>query len=127
MASPPILNFDRLLTPIAGPNPAGEPLSFAVRTELDKARKEINPNLFAPNDPRRPEQYQAADWTTIEQLAQDTLAQTCKDLLLAARLTEALLKRHGFGGLRDGLGLMRRLVEDCWDRIHPVLQDGDLE
>jgi type VI secretion system protein ImpA len=127
MASPPILEFETLLAPIEGANPAGEELPFPVRKKLDDARKDINPNLFAPDDPRRPEQPQPADWAGIEQLAKDTLARTRKDLLVAARLTEALVKRHGFGGLRDGLRLMRRLVHECWDRVYPVIEDGDLE
>jgi type VI secretion system protein ImpA len=127
MASPPILNFETLLAPIPGANPTGEPLPFPVRKKLDDSRKEIDPNQFAPNDPRRPETAQLADWPGIEQLATDTLAKTSKDLLVAVRLTEALVKRHGFGGLRDGLRLLRRLTQDCWDRIYPVIQDGDLE
>ena len=108
------------------PNPAGVPLSPEVRRKLDEKRKEINPNQFAPNDPRRPEQAQPADWAGIIRLAQESLAETSKDLLLAARLTEALVKEHGFGGLRDGLP-DAALVEDCWDRVHPEIQDGDLE
>src|SRR5713101_5402456 len=127
MASPPILDFETLLAPIAGADLAGEALPFSVRKKLDDARKEVNPKAFAPDDPRRPEQPQLADWPVIEQLAQDTLAQTSKDLLVAARLTEALVKRHGFGGLRDGLRLMRRLAQECWDRVYPVIQDGDME
>src|SRR5437763_1305792 len=127
MASPPILDFETLLAPIPGANPTGEPLPFGVRKKLDDARKEIDPNQFAPNDPRRPQSPQPADWPGIEQLAKDTLEQTSKDLLVAARLTEALVKQHGFGGLRDGLRLLRRLAQDCWDRIHPVIQDGDVD
>src|ERR1700720_2857497 len=137
MASPPILDYDMLLAPIEGPDPAGESLPFQVRKKLDDARKEINPNQFAADDPRRPEQPQPADWPGIEQLAQETLAQTSKDLMVAARLTEALVKHHdrevagrlytGFGGLRDGLRLLRRLAQECWDRVHPAIQDGDLE
>jgi type VI secretion system protein ImpA len=101
-----------------------------VRKRLDDARKEINPKAFAPDDPRRPQQPQPADWPGIEQLTQETLARTSKDLLVAARLTEALVKSHGFRGLRDGLRLMRRLTLDCWDRIYPVLPlipNGDAE
>ena len=116
-----------LLAPIEGLDPAGGQLPFQVRKKLDDARKEINPNQFAADDPRRPEQPQPADWPGIELLAQETLARTSKDLLVAARLTEALVKCHGFGGLRDGLRLLRRLAEDCWDRIYPAIQDGDLE
>jgi len=127
MASSPILDFDKLLAPIEGANPAGGQLPFPVRKKLDDARKEINPNQFARNDPRRPEQPQLADWRGIEELTQDTLARTSKDLMVAAWLTEALVKRHGFGGLRDGLRLLRRLVQECWDRVYPVIEDGDLE
>jgi type VI secretion system protein ImpA len=127
MASPPILDFETLLAPIAGADPAGEALPFPVRKKLDDARKEINPNAFAPDDPRRPEAPQPADWPGIEQLAQETLTRTSKDLLVASRLTEALVKQHGFRGLRDGLRLMRRLTQECWDRIHPVIEDGDME
>ena len=127
MASPPILNFETLLAPVGGANPAGEPLPFDVRKKLDDGRKEINLNQFAPNDPRRPEQPQQADWPGVTQVAQDTLAQVSKDLLVAGRLTEALVKLHQFGGLRDGLRLMRRLIDECWDRIYPSIADGDLE
>jgi len=127
MPSPAILDYESLLAAIPGPNPAGVSLSPEVRRKLDDKRKEINPNQFAANDPRRPEKYQPADWAGIIELAQDALAHTSKDLLLAARLMEALVKAHGFRGLRDGLVLMRRMVSECWDRIHPVIQDGDLE
>src|SRR5262249_30672803 len=47
--------------------------------------------------------------------------------LLAARLTEALVKQHGFAGLGDGLHLLRRLLDECWDRVLPSIEDGDLE
>ncbi len=127
MASPPILNFETLLAPIEGSNPAGEPLPLRIKNELISAREEVNPKQFADNDPRRPEQPKLADWPGIEQKTQDILARTSKDLTVAARLMEALVKRHGFRGLRDGLGLLRRLTQDCWDRIHPGIEDGDLD
>src|SRR5262245_59642947 len=127
MPSPPILNIETLLAPIAGANPAGESLPFEIRKKLDDGRKEINPKQFDPDDPRRPEQPQAADWPGIEQVAQDALAQTSKDLLVAARLTEALVKNHGFAGLRDAFRLLRGLVQQCWDRLYPVIEDGDVE
>jgi type VI secretion system protein ImpA len=120
MASPPILDFNALVAPIPGADPKGTPLEYTVRKKLDDARKEINPADFAANDPRRPEQFQAANWHGIEQLACETLATSSKDLVAAARLTESLVKQHGFRGLRDGLRLLRRLTAECWDRLHPV-------
>ena len=131
MASPPILDFEKLLAPIEGTDPAGKPLPFEIRKKLDEARKEINLSQFNEKDPRRPEQPLQADWPGIEELAQDTLANISKDMLVAARLTEALVKHRRFGGLRDSLRLLRRMMQECWDRIYPVvqpdLQNGDVE
>jgi type VI secretion system protein ImpA len=127
MASPPLLSFDELLEPIPGDNPAGESVPFTVRQQLEEYRKEINPNEFDEDDPRRPAEFKRAEWDSIIELAQDILKNTSKDLLVAARLTEALTREHGYGGLRDGFHLMRLLVEQCWDRLNPSIEDGDLE
>src|SRR5205807_5490807 len=74
-----------------------------------------------------PTEYKRADWPAIISLAQDILKNTSKDLLVAARLTEALTRDSGFSGLRDGMHLLRLLVEQCWDRLNPSIEDGDLE
>ncbi|OAI49787.1 hypothetical protein AYO44_06205 [Planctomycetaceae bacterium SCGC AG-212-F19] len=123
----PLLDFDTLLAPIPGDNPGGESLPFGIRQELDEARKEINPELFDADDPLRPDEPKPADWRGIIRISQDTLTKTSKDLLVAARLLEALVREHGFAGLRAGLELQRRMMTECWDRIFPSIEDGDLE
>jgi type VI secretion system protein ImpA len=60
-------------------------------------------------------------------LARDTLAHSSKDLYVAARLTEALTRLHRFTGLRDGLRLLRGLVEQYWEDVYPLMEDGDLD
>src|SRR6185295_14648365 len=50
-----------------------------------------------------------------------------KDLQLGAWLTEAMLYQEGFSGLRQGLDLLRGLVENFWDTLYPEIEDGDLE
>jgi len=127
MASGPQIEIDSLLEPIPGDEAAGNAVPFNVRRQLDENRKEVLPEAFSADDPMRPEQPKLADWPAIVDLAQQTLKGDSKDMLVAARLTEALAKEHGFGGLRDGLVLMRRLIEECWDRVHPSIEDGDLE
>src|SRR5260370_37148492 len=127
MASPFVLNFEPLLAPIPGDNPAGGAIPFEIREKLEEGRKEINLEDFDKNDPARPTEAKKADWAGIIRVAQDTRAKTSKDLLVSARLTEALVKQHGFAGLRDGLHLMRLLVDQCWDRLNPSIEDGDLE
>jgi type VI secretion system protein ImpA len=127
MASPPLLDFTVLLAPISSEAPAGTPLPFEVRETLTLARVEDNPDDFEQGDPMRPTSFKKADWLAVAKLAQDTLAKSSKDLLIAARLMEAMVKMHGFEGLRDSLQLMRSLVEDCWDRLYPAIEDGDVE
>ena len=60
MSSQPLLDFEALVAPIPGENPAGVKDLSAIRSELDELRKEINPETFAKNDPRRPEAAVAA-------------------------------------------------------------------
>jgi type VI secretion system protein ImpA len=128
MPSPPLLDFAALLAPIAGDNPAGSSVPFAVREKLEELRKEVDPESFAKNDPTRPEAPVKADWAGIATLAQQTLGETSKDLLVAARLTEALVKLHGVAGVRDGFQLFRMMIEQCWDRMYPVIEtEEDLD
>ena len=127
MASASTIEIDALLEPIPGDEAAGNAVPFSVRRQLDEHRKEILPEETRPDGAPPPEEPKAADWPAVVKLAQETLKETSKDLLVAARLTEAITKENGFGGLRDGLQFMRRLVEDCWDRVHPSIEDGDVE
>jgi pilus assembly protein CpaF len=115
MRSSPCLDFDALIAPLAPDRPAGIPVPFDIRHQLEESRKQ--------NDANNPK----ACWPALVHLAQETLTRTSKDLVVAARLTEGLVKLHGFAGLRDGLHLLNLLVEECWDRLYPVLDDGDLE
>jgi type VI secretion system protein ImpA len=122
-----LIDLDALVAAIPGDNPAGAAVPYLVRRRLEDGRKEINPNTFAPDDPLRPEGPVPADWERLQQLAEETLRGSSKDLLVAARLTEALVKSHGFAGLIEGLRLMRRLVDECWERLWPAIEDGDVE
>jgi type VI secretion system protein ImpA len=122
MPSPALLDFDALVQPVAGESPAGAPVALPVRQKLDAARKETEPH---PEDPSQGEIPKKADWPGIVRTAQELLADKSKDLLLAARLTEALTKMHGFAGLRDGLHLLRELIAQCWDRLHPTPDEDE--
>lgn len=127
MGSPALLDFQSLLAPIPGDSPAGAPVAFDIREKLEENRKEDNPEDFAADDPMRPEKFKKADWKAIIRQATDLLTSKSKDLLVAARLTEALVKENGYAGLRDGFHLMRQMVGDCWDRLQPEIEDGDVE
>lgn len=124
----PAPDIEALLAPVPGENPAGGAIPFDLRQRLEEARKEVDPADFAADDPARPEEARRADWPAIARLAEDGLAGVSKDLNLAARLTEALVKLNGFAGLCDGLRLLRLLADRCWDRLHPPIEEEeDLE
>jgi type VI secretion system protein ImpA len=123
----PSINVEELLAPIPGDHPAGEPVPFAIRNDLEEKRKEIDPDAFDANDPARPTEAKLADWPGIVEVAAETLRSKSKDLLVAARLTEALTKTHGFTGLADGLAAMKGILDQCWERCYPDIADGDLE
>lgn len=123
-ASPPVLDLDALLAPIEGENPSGESLQYSgIYEEIREARR-AEDNLEQGDWKREPK---VADWNQVVTLAAPMLATRSKDLQICAWLSEALVKLHGFPGLRDGLKLIRGLHERYWDNLYPEIDEGDLE
>src|SRR6185436_10729240 len=115
---------DDLLNPIAGDNPSGANLRYApVFDKIKEARREEDD---APQGDWKRDR-KTADSKTVIKLAGETLATKSKDLQLAAWITEAQLRLEGFSGLRQGLDLIRGLIENFWDTLYPEIEDGDLE
>jgi type VI secretion system protein ImpA len=48
-----------------------------------------------------------------------------RDLAIAVKMCEALVKVEGFNGLRDGLGVLSGLLEQKWPQVHPQLDPSD--
>jgi type VI secretion system protein ImpA len=67
------------------------------------------------------------DWRPVLQRGTAVLAQNAKDLEIAAYVIEALVRLHGFAGLRDGFRLARELAERFWDGLHPLPDEDGLE
>jgi type VI secretion system protein ImpA len=115
---------DDLLTPIPGSNPSGQNLHYApVYDQIKEARREED--TIAQGDWKR--EIKKADWPLVIKLCGESLAKKSKDLQLAAWLTEAHLRREGFAGLKEGLDLLRGLLETFWDTLYPEIEDGDAE
>ncbi len=115
---------DDLLNPIPGDIPSGTNLRYAP--VFDKVKEARRQEDDAPQGEWQRER-KVADYKLVIKLAGDALATQSKDLQLAAWLTEAFLHQEGFGGLQQGLGLLRGLVETFWDTLYPEIEDGDLE
>jgi type VI secretion system protein ImpA len=113
-----------LLAPIAGESPAGAYLRYdPLYDQIKEARREDDD---LPQGDWQVQRKQA-DWPLVVRLTTDALTKRTKDLQLAAWLTEALLRRDGIGGLRAGLELVRALLEQYWEHVHPEIDEGDLE
>ncbi|HEY1377549.1 MAG TPA: type VI secretion system protein TssA, partial [Gemmataceae bacterium] len=129
MPTPPTIDIDALLEPIPGDDPSGGPLpSEPTRKKLDDYREEFDPAELDPSDPRRNDptvERKTANWQGVIDLGSETLRETSKSLLVAVRMTEALTMQHGLAGARDGLRLLRRMAEECWDRLQPPIEEPD--
>lgn len=124
MPSPQIVDFEVLLAPIAGQNPAGADLRYAGPYDAIQEARRADDTL-PQGDWRR--ETKTADWLAVAQIATDALATKSKDLQVAGWLVEALVKQQGFPGLRDGLRLLRELQERFWESLYPAIEEGDLE
>jgi type VI secretion system protein ImpA len=123
-----------LLAPISEEAPAGTDLRedyspnslyFRLRDARAEARdaERIADAPRSPTDPAPAESAApiplATRWRTVGELATEALVGHCKDLEIAAWLTEALLRSEGLIGLAAGSRLMAGLVENFWDELFP--------
>lgn len=114
--------LDDLLNPIEGPNPSGVNLrDDAIFIKVKEARREED----YPPPGMTERDRKVADVPLVIKLTTDALTKKTKDLWLAAWLAEALLKRDGFAGLRNGLALCLGFIEKFWDTLYPEMEDGD--
>jgi type VI secretion system protein ImpA len=124
MPSPPTLDVAALLAPIPGENPAGQSVRYdGTHDAIQEAR--WADDALEQGDWVR--QVKVADWPAVIALATETLTAKSKDLQITVWLIEALVKQHGFAGLRDGLQLLRELQERFWPSLYPVVEDEDVE
>jgi type VI secretion system protein ImpA len=124
MESAPTLDLEALLVPIPGEKPAGESVRYAGAYDTIQEARRADEAL-AQGEWKR--EVKTADWPRVVAVATEVLAAKSKDLQIAAWLAEALIKLHGFPGLRDGLCLLRELQERYWEVLFPPIEEGDLE
>jgi type VI secretion system protein ImpA len=115
---------DGLLNPIPGDNPSGKSLRYdPLYDKIREARREED--ILPQGDWSR--EVKKADYPLVIKLATEALSTKSKDLQIAAWLTEAILFRDHVAGLREGLDLLRGLMETFWDTLYPEIEDDDLE
>jgi type VI secretion system protein ImpA len=124
MASAAKFDVESLLAPVPGAKPTGVSLAYeAVYDQIKEARRASD--TMDQGDWQT--DLKVADWKLVENLAGKALKEKTKDLQLGVWLTEAVARRYGLGGLRDGFKLLKGLLERFWDGLYPEIDDGDME
>ncbi|MDR4515603.1 type VI secretion system protein TssA [Nitrosomonas sp.] len=118
------MNLDLLLKPIPGDEAAGQDMSFSIEIDdLKEARRSDDPDV--PQGDWEQE-VKEADWSKVENIASDVIANKSKDLQFAVWLLEALTQKYRFEGLNEGLMFVRQFLETFWHDLYPKIEDDDL-
>ncbi|HYJ92053.1 MAG TPA: type VI secretion system protein TssA [Pyrinomonadaceae bacterium] len=124
LQQPSVIDLEGLLQPIAGENPSGESLRYSgLYDEISEARR-ADENLVQGEWKT---ELKIADFGRVIDLAVPALLTRTKDLQIGVWLTEALVKRQGMAGLRDGLKLITGFQDLFWETLHPEVDEGDME
>ena len=121
-----------MLTPIEGELSVGPDLRLDTSHTSDysqikdarrAARDAERNNMFDGDSTEANEQ-----WQKIFLLAPKVLATQSKDLEISCWLTEALVRKSGFQGLKDGFSLIRQLIENFWQQgLYPIEDEDGIE
>lgn len=119
------MNLDPLLAPLADGAGCGADMLFSDAFDrIAQMRRFDDPSL---SQGEWVTDIKEADWPGVVRECTDLLSSQTKDLRLAVWMTEALSHTRGFAGLAEGYTLTARLIEQCWEGIHPLPEDGDQE
>lgn len=116
-----MLDLEALLHPAPSAPPSGPNLQYTTefsnleRVAAGRPERQVGGLVVAAEPP---------EWRAVVQ-ASSALLTASKDLRVAITLARALIEVDGFGGLADGLTLVRRLVAQYWDTFHPQLDAED--
>jgi type VI secretion system protein ImpA len=114
-------DVEGLLAEIDPESPCGEDLTYdAGYLELERAaqgtpEQQVGETVVHAEEP---------NWREVRGQAIELLGRT-KELRLVLYLALSLLKLEGVPGLRDGLAVLRGVLERYWDNVHPQLDAED--
>ncbi|HAA72236.1 MAG TPA: type VI secretion system protein TssA [Planctomycetaceae bacterium] len=128
MATPVVLDFEAILAPVSDEQPAGVALKedreasvdyYRIKDARDASRNIERKTLQAAWTGDDLAAAEPTQWRDVLEISTTVLAETSKDLWIAAWLIEAAAREHGFAGLREGFSLIQQLCEQYWDEIYP--------
>ena len=108
-----MLKVEDLIAPLSPEKPCGDDLSY------DHASQELDTMIQGKPETQFSE-AEEPNWRAVRERCLELFART-KDLRVAIDLTLAWLQEQGFSGLASGLRLVRGLLEQYWEPLHPML------
>ena len=129
MPSSAFVDIESLVAPIADDNLVGSdirqdtsPTSIynSIKDARSAARAAERHSMFDEDSNEA-----MTHWHKILELAPDILKNHAKDLEVASWYTEALIRRAGFQGLRDGFNIIHQLIDKYWDNVYPLPDEED--
>ena len=112
-----MIDIEALLKPVSDEQPCGPNLTYDPSFyELENQSRGKPETQFSPaEDP---------NWKDLRELALNFFGKS-KHLTAAVIVTVCELKLNGMGGVQDGLGLVRGLLERYWAAVYPQLDPED--
>ncbi|MBY6189992.1 type VI secretion system protein TssA [Microbulbifer agarilyticus] len=131
MAFASVVDVDALLHDVAGDSAQGEDIRndrsptsdyYTIKDARNNARAAERSAMFDESDIDL-----LAPWRDVAATAEKILREKSKDLEVASWYTEALIRLHGFAGLRDGILLINGLIEKFWEGLYPEPDEDGME
>ncbi len=113
-----VISVEELTSPLVGSDPCGEDLS------LGTSLLELDVLILGKSATQFGGEAEPPDWRKVEQTCLE-LFKRSRDLRVSVALALALTCTKGLGGLRDGLKVVRELLEKQWVPLHPKLDPDD--
>ena len=114
-------DLDALLSEISPDAPCGEDISYDVAfMELERLARGTTETQVGDHI----QEGEEPDWKKVYHLSLELLERS-RDLRLILYLTTAMLCLEGLPGFRNGLALLRGVVERYWEHLFPQLDPED--
>lgn len=117
----PLIDVDALAAPLSPDAPCGEDIAYdTAYLELDRLAQGTEEQVMGDERIAAEE----PNWSEVGRCAIELLGRS-RDLRVVLYATLAALKLEGLTGLRDGLALLRRVLEEQWPHLYPRLDPDD--
>jgi len=118
------VDTEALLAEISPEAPCGEDLSYDPAYLAVESLMATGVQAGGMVDAGEADEPEGPNWREVRSGCVDLLGRT-KDLRVCLNLAVALLMDDGLAGFRDGMALLRGLLERYWDHVWPQLDPDD--